>query len=86
MLISVVQAYFKQAYNSCEMMPLMDTLRDLVESNAWEAGTIRLPSGLDASLFQPVEADFFIYFFCLFTILDLKTTSHSAVLEHACGG
>jgi len=32
------QAYFKQAYNSCEMMPLMDTLRDLVESNAWEAG------------------------------------------------
>eukprot|EP00656_Telonema_subtile_P031556 TRINITY_DN3451_c0_g3_i1.p1 TRINITY_DN3451_c0_g3~~TRINITY_DN3451_c0_g3_i1.p1 ORF type:complete len:896 (-),score=256.68 TRINITY_DN3451_c0_g3_i1:83-2770(-) len=32
------QAYFKQAFNSCEMMPLMDTLRDLVETNAWEAG------------------------------------------------
>lgn len=32
------QAYFKQAYTSCEMMPLMDTLRELVEANAFETG------------------------------------------------
>eukprot|EP00658_Telonema_sp_P-2_P080079 TRINITY_DN7899_c0_g1_i4.p1 TRINITY_DN7899_c0_g1~~TRINITY_DN7899_c0_g1_i4.p1 ORF type:complete len:766 (-),score=208.64 TRINITY_DN7899_c0_g1_i4:114-2411(-) len=32
------QAYFKQAFNSCDLLAIMDCLRDLVESNAWEPG------------------------------------------------